>query len=224
MSYIYCVRNIVTNEKYVGATRFTIDKRWHEHLSEAKKDRAKNRPLYSAINTYGDSSFEISILEECDEEVAFDREVYWIKTLGTFIDGYNMTFGGAGKRYVDYDRIVRVYYQTNNVDETAKKLGYCKDVVYDALKMNGIKPQNVQDVMKFKHGISVIMYSETNEYIMRFNSLHEASLYLIANGNGKSESIKSTNARSISMHIRDVCLGKRKTAYGYIWRFTADVM
>ena len=224
MSYIYCIRNTITNEKYIGVTRRQIEKRWKEHLREAKKDRAKNRPLYNAINTYGDSSFEMSIIEECDENKAFDREEYWIETLGTFIDGYNMTFGGAGKKYVDYDKIVIVYSQTNDVEETAKILGYCKDVVYDALKMNGIKPQTPQDAMKLKRGVPVVMYTETNEYVMRFNTLHEASLYLIANGNGRGKKIDSTNYRSISMHIKSVCEGKRKKAYGYIWRYGNKVM
>jgi len=42
-------------------------------------------------------------LEECLPEESSDREVYWIEKLDTYHNGYNATYGGDGKNYINYE-------------------------------------------------------------------------------------------------------------------------
>jgi group I intron endonuclease len=51
-----------------------------------------------AIKKHGAEAFEREVLEECDDAVLGDREIFWISELGTHVSqgGYNLTLGGDG--------------------------------------------------------------------------------------------------------------------------------
>ena len=96
MGYIYVIENQINHKKYVGQTT-NPHKRWRKH----KADDIKNGNLVigKAFLKYGIENFTFTIIEECDENLMSEREVYWIKELNTFIgnknsNGYNMTRGG----------------------------------------------------------------------------------------------------------------------------------
>ena len=57
-----------------------------------------NRYLYDAMNKYGYDNFVPSIIEECNDNLLNEREIYWIKFYNTTDKsiGYNMTTGGDG--------------------------------------------------------------------------------------------------------------------------------
>lgn len=95
---VYLLRNITNGKCYVGITRRTLSQRWFEHCKLAASG-VGSMPILGAIRKYGIGSFEVSILEECSEEVLGNREQYWIATLETFVGdgkGYNATLGGDG--------------------------------------------------------------------------------------------------------------------------------
>lgn len=50
---------------------------------------------------------------------------------------------------------------------------------------------------------------------MVFNSTYDASFWLMKNGYAK----KSTNYKTISKSIRDCCIGRYKTSYGFHWTY-----
>jgi len=98
--YIYQIKNIINDKKYVGKTKRDILTRWLEHVS-ASKDNKDEQTFYYALQKYGIESFEIIILQDCRIENTIDflneREKYWIKTLNSKVpNGYNMTDGGDG--------------------------------------------------------------------------------------------------------------------------------
>lgn len=84
---IYLITNLINENKYVGQTVMQLNKRWLAHIQESKT--YSERPLYRAINKYGIENFKIKILEECNEDVLSDREMYWIEKLNTYHNGYN---------------------------------------------------------------------------------------------------------------------------------------
>lgn len=129
ISCVYKITNDVNNKVYIGATRFSLRKRWKEHLSDAGREDRCDRPLYKAINEYGAEKFHISIIEKCNDDVLFEREKFWIEQYGSYLDGYNATYGGQGKPCVDYDMIVHTYMRCNQINETAKTLGIDPDTV-----------------------------------------------------------------------------------------------
>lgn len=70
------------------------------------------------MRKYGTDCFHIETIEETDQPE--EREQYWIQYYKTYTYGYNATFGGDGKRYVDYDRIVDIWHDGKTVKEISE--------------------------------------------------------------------------------------------------------
>lgn len=104
---IYCARNIHTNKMYIGKTTKTLDERISKHMISANRNPVT---IFHKSLAKG-SKFEWTILEMViDIDNINDRERFWIDTLDTYRNGYNMTKGGDGgctyrKGDVVYDRI-----------------------------------------------------------------------------------------------------------------------
>lgn len=96
MGFIYQIRNKVTGQSYVGRT-INLEERWYWHRKNLKS--GDNSPhLQHAYNKYGEENFEYLVVEECPDDQLGERETYWIDTLDTFYNGYNLTRGGEGGR------------------------------------------------------------------------------------------------------------------------------
>ncbi len=67
MAYIYCITNELNQKKYVGKTNSSVNKRFQEHCNDSRKERCEKRPLYDAMQKYGEENFSIDVLQECDE-------------------------------------------------------------------------------------------------------------------------------------------------------------
>lgn len=64
-----------------------------------------------------------------------------------------------------------------------------------------------------RKGNKISQYSKTNEFIQSFESTVAASHWIY-------EQDKCVNLNSgVRSHISDCANGKRKTAYGYIWKY-----
>ena len=88
---IYLITNLVNNKKYVGITKFSIEKRFIEHTK-------RGFILTESIKKYGKENFSIIELDECfDEQTAFILEKKYISDYNTKVpNGYNLTDGGDG--------------------------------------------------------------------------------------------------------------------------------
>lgn len=93
MGFIYKITNNINQKSYIGKTARTINIRYKEHIRH--KDYL-DLPLYRAFNKYGVENFSIEQLEECDDSILDDREIYWINYYQTYKSGYNCTAGGEG--------------------------------------------------------------------------------------------------------------------------------
>lgn len=212
MAYIYQIVNDINGKVYVGKTEFSIEKRFQEHCNDSKRETKEKRPLYAAMRKYGIEHFHISILEETDNPN--EKEVEWIEKLGSFKNGYNATIGGDGKRYIDYDVVIATYNELKNMEAVAKQLNINSTTVKMILESRNVPRVDSSNIMISQYGKAVNMYSLDNEYLRSFSTLHEAASYMINN--------KLTNCKhsTIRTHISEVCKGKRKTAAGYIWKFS----
>lgn len=202
MAYIYQITNDINGKIYIGKTERTIQERWREHCRDYLNRNYEKRPLYSAMKKYGIEHFHIELIEETDKPE--EREKFWIEQKRSFKTGYNATLGGDGKKYLDYDLIIATYKQVQSQIETAKIVGCFDDTVRMVLQQNDIPILSSEEVNIAKNGLIINQYDLYNNYIQSFPSAHAA-----ANSLGK---------KGVS-HITDVCKGKRKTAYGFIWRF-----
>lgn len=203
MAYIYKITNDINDKIYIGKTQNSIEHRFQEHCRDAFKDSEKTRPLYAAMRKYGTEHFHIELVEETNNPN--EREVYWIEHFGSFKYGYNATIGGDGKRYKDYSLVYALFQEGKNLHEIAAILNY--DIGTCRVALNEYK---IPTEVRKQQGRIVIskpviqINKDTNEIISIYSSIQEAYDAL-----GKQH----------SGHIASVCAGKRKTAYGYKWKY-----
>lgn len=204
IAYVYKITNQIDQKVYIGKTLDTIEGRWKEHCKDAKKRNFEVRPLYRAINKYGAENFAVEEIEECDPDLASEREVYWIEKLETFKNGYNATLGGDGKHYIDYDAVVASYKALRNVSKVSRQLGISRSTVHYILKNYNISiiSSGEQTQLKSKEKPVAKCDKITGEILEVYPSV----------------AVAETNNKN-SRHIGDVCRGKRKTCQGYIWRY-----
>ena len=205
MAFIYKITNDVNEKVYIGKTLHSVEKRWKEHINDSKRERTENRPLYRAMNKYGVEHFHIETIEECVEEIAEEREVFWIKEYNSFgKNGYNATIGGDGKSYV-HRALILWFWLGNMTSKSIKKLtGYDGETIRKVLKSYGVTDKELQDRGKVNLR-PVAMYSLDGEHIKDFKSMSDACAFV------------GTDPRHT--HISCVCMGKRKSAHGYVWKY-----
>lgn len=221
MGFIYKITNKANGKAYVGKTLQTPEKRFKEHICDSKKTKCKNRPLYRAFNKYGIDNFYLETIEECENSILSNREIYWIEYYNTYGNGYNATKGGDGKQYIDENEVISTYNKLHYCTKVAKKLNISPDTVSNILHRNQVNVQ--RDYYKYYHtnnwkGIlndekSIAMFDNDGNFLKDFNSISDAARFLLEN---KLSCCKANGLRS---HISEACKGKRNTVCGFIWKF-----
>ena len=205
MAFIYKIINDINQKVYIGKTERSIEERFKEHCRAYRQERCEKRPLYAAMKKYGLEHFHVELVEETDNPE--EREQYWIKFYNCYgSTGYNATMGGDSKRYIDYDEIVKVYQEAQNVKKTAQITGHCSKWIRQILKNEGVQILSSQEIARKQQSKSVIQTDKQNNFIAEFSSAGEA---------GRSIGKPGT-------HIGDCCNHKRQTAYGYKWYFAEE--
>lgn len=211
MAYIYQITNDVNQKIYIGKTENSIEKRFKEHCWDASRERNEKRPLYNAMRKYGVEHFHIELIEETNNPE--EREVYWIEKKQSFKNGYNATIGGDGRKYIDYDLVVKTYQDLQNIKLVAKQLHHDESTISKILKEKNINIKSSIEWMRENRGKKVGQYDLNDNFIQSFDSRGLASKYLIDNHYTTSVAIDAVAGR-----IGQVCNGKRKTAYGFKWK------
>ena len=146
MPYIYKITNKINNKIYIGKTSHSsIEERIKEHIRDSRKTRYEKRPLYDAMNKYGVENFSIEQIEQVkNDEIASEREQFWIEKLRTYIgfsdcNGYNATLGGDSKRYYNYTEIAKKYLELKSEKEVCEYFSCDSKVVRKACAENGIE-------------------------------------------------------------------------------------
>lgn len=219
MAYIYKIINNVNQKIYIGKTSSTIEKRFREHCNDSKKERCEKRPLYDAMNKYGIENFTVEKIEEVEnDEIASEREIYWINKLRTYIgfndcNGYNATLGGDSKWIYDYQAIAKKYLELKNQKETAKYFQCDVETVKKACQENNIEIISSQQIAKDAQKKCVKMYDLENNFIQEFETMKEAAIWIIENKLTTSNKIDGVRSS-----IRKACNGQYKKAFNHIWK------
>jgi group I intron endonuclease len=209
MSYIYKIINDINDKVYIGKTAFNIEKRFKEHCDDAFRDRNEKRPLYAAMRKYGIDHFYIEQIEECSDEASSDREAYWIGIYSAYEKGYNATLGGDGKFLYDHTAIALRLQEHPYSQEVADEFGCCVDIVREIANQ-----YNISLLSHNTHNKKcIIAYTKGGEMVQSFESTIAAAQWCY--DNQKCATLNS----GVRSHIAECANGKRKTAYGYVWKY-----
>ena len=207
MPYIYKIVNQINDKIYIGKTsHLTLSERFQEHISDSFKSHREKRPLYDAFRKYGIENFSIELIEQVqNDEVASERERYWIRELNTYIgfnnsNGYNATLGGDGKRLYDYEILAKEYLNLGTVKAVCQKYHCDMETVKQACKENNIEIKVAPNQRK-------IQSIDKNGNIKIYNSVTEAA--------------KDFPNKDVETARKNISRGLRKngTAYGRIWKY-----
>ena len=214
--FIYKITNNINGKCYIGKTTKTIEERFKEHLKESSLERAKDRPLYRAIQKYGKENFSIEMIEIVPLDFLSEKECYWIGYYHSYGDGYNATLGGDGKVLYDYDLIADMIKEKQSAKEIMEKIGCCRDLIRDIAKKLDLEvfvPETKLQIEMKNSSKKIKQFDLSRNYLRSFNSAAEAGKWLVSNGYAKNYT------GGVRSHILDVCNRKRKTAYKFLWEF-----
>lgn len=197
----YSVYMIVSPEgkRYIGMTKRKAEYRWNKG-----RGYIDNIPFYTDIKKFGWEKFEKMILRDgLTKEEAGKFEQYYIKAYNTQNPefGYNVEMGGVPEHLAE---------------STKRKMSKAHIGLYrDETYRRHISEAKIgeKNGMYGKHGAehptsrAVIGINESE--ILSFESISDASRYL----NLSKNAFKNISA---------CCMGKRRTAYGYKWRYADD--
>ena len=119
---------------YIGLTTRTVEMRWKEHVRGTQY-------IDNAIKEFGKENFIIETIEECEDDVADDREIYWIQYYDSYHNGYNYTLGGRDNKLIMTDKVQEVldlWNQGLTVNRIIEKTKLNVETVRGYLNKNGI--------------------------------------------------------------------------------------
>lgn len=208
--FIYITTNLINNKKYIG--KKVYDRNSKNYLGSGKI-------LLKAIKKYGKENFKREIIEECNnsKELCL-REKYWINFYNATKsrEYYNISSGGDGgdwfsnaskEKQEKFKKIKRLQqFGKKHSNETKKKISNSnKGKIISQKSKNKMKiSQSLRDKKTYFHK-QIKQFTMNEEYIRTFNSIREANIFL--------------NKKLNNSHISACCKGKRKSAFGYIWKY-----
>lgn len=161
------------------------------------------------MSKYGVEHFHIELIEETDNPE--ERERFWIEEKGSFKNGYNATIGGDGRPYLDYDVLIATYLETRSYTKTCELCNCDRSHLRRILKSRNIDTIPTPMAIKEQCGQCINQYDLNNNYIQTFATARDAARAMRPN---------SASLGGVTSHITDVCKGKRKTAYNFIWKYS----
>lgn len=140
MGVIYKITNKINHKIYIGQTRVTEPQRWQQHVWYANNCPNKDSLLLCySIKKYGKENFQREIIEECDNDLLNEREIYWINYYNSTNKnvGYNLTLGGeACNKYSDKE-ILEAFEQEKSVTRASQIIGMNRNAFSKRLQAMG---------------------------------------------------------------------------------------
>lgn len=225
MGYIYKITNDVNGKMYVGKTELVDPfKRWKEHLHDYKTRRCEKRPLYAAMNKYGEDHFSFKVIEETNSlDETCKREQYWINKLRTYVgfedcNGYNATLGGDGKAYLNLNedevREYHVYEANCLASDTAKHFNVSKDTIKHFLKKHNIPYLKNADIIRLHTYIEYGGVYKINPKSKIIEDIFE-------------NTVDADNYLNVKNKISRACKGKKiinHYMFNYLWFYGKDYL
>lgn len=122
---IYCIRNVIDDDVYVGHTYKTLQNRFSKHCRNVMANNYSRMKLYMKMEELGVENFYIELLEEVesdDSKEVFEAEGKHIKTIGTL----NERVAGRSKKQLanerkEQNKAMKEEQKKANFEETKQK-------------------------------------------------------------------------------------------------------
>lgn len=213
MCGIYKIQNLINSKTYIGCS-VNIEERWrhHKQLYNNSASFEYNKPLYCAIRKYGIENFSFEVIEECTADLLAEKEQYYIQIfdccrLDGIEKGYNLTRGGEGYLIHDYQEIIELWKNGLNQKEIAQLIHTDEATIIRALNTSDISSLERRRRAGYntakKSMQPVLQYDKQYNFIKEFASMSEAA----------------RETQTDQHDIKRVCIGERRTAGGYIWKY-----
>lgn len=211
LGQVYCIKNTITNQRYIGITKYSFKKRYGNRVDWWNASSI-NIKVKNSVAIYGHQNFKVTILEECRVEELAEREIFYIKKFNSLHpSGFNLTSGGNHNYFIseesrDKNRQAHLGKPAWN---KGKKL--CKEHVENyklslkrRIESGEYKPWNkgkktgrpselaiensakahMKPVSCYKNGVLVKTYSSLKE--TQTDGFNPAQVCLVCKGKGKS--------------------------------------
>lgn len=216
MGYIYKITNKVNSKVYIGQTSRSIEIRWQEHLRHAFEPNISgyNNHFYKAVRKYGADNFIIELVEQCDNDIMSEREIFWIDFYNSYNSeyGYNLTRGGEGTRSINYEEVYSRYDSGESLAEISKNMDISRSNLTQILK--GYKRYNVDmNIMRGYQYMSKTKGTPVCQYDL-FGNLID----IFPSSKAAARAVPKTTHANISK----VCKTKNGLSGGFQWRFLND--
>jgi len=209
MGYIYKIVNKIDNKIYVGQTIGDLDIRWKGHL----KKGSNCRYLKYAIKKYGVDNFELKLVCITFDNQLDDMEIKYIEKYNCLVPkGYNLRIGGnIGRHHEETKQKIseslKSRYQ-NGLIPPRSQLGIphseiTKKKISEANKGHRNSQESINKQIISNRRNKTIQFNIEGNRLNEFNSCKEAAKYIGSTTSG----------------ISRCCLGKTKTAKGYVWKY-----
>lgn len=211
---IYKITNKTNGKVYIGKS-CNIERRWREHKSDTFNPNKPDRqefPLYRAFHKYGIDNFSFEIIEENPSDINGEREKYWIEHYDSNNSqkGYNATLGGDTEIKYNRNQIQDMWEQGKSKKEIIDLTGAAPCTITEIFKELGIYDKDeIKKRETNRKSNSVKAYDFNGNFIKEYPSCREAAREL-----GRPDAGSTIGA---------CCKGKRKSAFGFQWRYTSDM-
>ena len=216
MGCIYKITNTINGKVYIGQTARSMEKRWKEHLRHGfnPKNHEYNLHLYKSMRKYGKDAFTIELIENCENNLMSEREIFWINFYNSSNPdfGYNITLGGEGARLIDYDEVYRRYDDGESAKKIAKEMGISRSNLTQILKgyekydKKTTWERAMKEISEDK-GTPVSQYDLSGNFIAMFQS---------------SKAAQRSVPKTAHANISRICKTKKGLSGGFQWRFSDD--
>lgn len=205
MIKIYTLKDPITNEiRYVGKTNKSLKIRYNAHISAYKLSREKshkNSWIISLKNKGLKPVIELLDIVENSEWIFWEQ--YWISQMFTW--GFNLTnmtkggegcLGGVGSLGYKHTEQAK---QNISIKNSKPKSENWKRNAAEAMRKTVAKP--------------ILQFNKQNELIKEWISFYDVANSINLEGN-RFSTIKNIHA---------CCNNKRKSAYGFIWKYKESI-
>ena len=213
MGYIYTITNKIDNKTYVGQTVRDLEARWKDHL----KKRSNCRYLHSALKKYGIDNFVFKLVCITFDNQLDDMEIKYIEKYNCLVpNGYNLRLGGnSGRHNAETKQKISETLKknfANGLVHSKPQLGkphseITKKKLSDAHKGKGkgnkLSHETINKMIVNRRKNKIIQFDIDGNILNSFDSCKEAGEYI---------------GTSLS-NISSCCIGKAKTAKGYVWKY-----